>query len=363
MYQSQVKTKRQDKTAKSVIQAKHHSAAKQSSSAYQLMPNHSVSGQMIGGSIWDANLHNNLHSGQSPLQRYTRVKKEKDPLVLSQSDPVLTKKNKPSNLPLSNNVISRYVKLDQVKETKTTTDDIADKHNLLISDDGTAATGHKESKLLYATAERINEANVALAQEKSPIKLEAASTPKEITLSTNAGFKGQKLTKYEPHWIASNKEPRYRQQKSGKLATLPIDCGRAALAVTGKAKMTLGYDNVDGAGPNPEFQRLDVLAGIKNLSPEAEAELKNAMMEIANADEKGTVIDKAHSENSDKNVTLEWNKWSYNHKTESVNKSNVERKEYTPGELNQEYNRDIESSDKLKYNLADIEKKTGFLYG
>ena len=76
--QSQVEAKRQDKTAKSVVQAKHHSAAKQSSSAYQLMPNHSVSGQRIGGSIWNSH----LHSRPLSLQRNVVMDQRNEPLQL-----------------------------------------------------------------------------------------------------------------------------------------------------------------------------------------------------------------------------------------------------------------------------------------
>lgn len=264
------------------------------------------------------------------------------------------------------NVVARYVNLNQVAELRTTgifkgaANLFPDTNDLLISDDGTAAAGKRGDKLLYATNARKGEANHALAAAHSPIRLNKASTAKEITLPGGAPFNGSKLTKYEPQWIAKAEEPEKHQQHSGKLTELPTGCNVAALSVTGKASLTLGYDAVDAKGIQAEFQRLDALAMVKGLDVQKTTTIKERMTAYLEAKMKLRAIHEAYKKSRpdapEAKIKVNLVNFDFNAVSGNFNTVSSDSPSYNREELLERFDYYKDSRDHWQKSLANQEK-------
>lgn len=168
-------------------------------------------------------------------------------------------------------VVSRYVKPNWITRAWYSFPD-----NFTIADDGTAATGQRGDKILYATAARRVEANNRLKAAGSPVVIAVHQNGGQFNLAS--GYGGKTITRLEPRMDPTALPlAGVKVDKQNAITETPADCQKTAERVTGKNLRAVG-SSITGGGNLPRLQRLDTLAQASNLGDPERIALANAFI-------------------------------------------------------------------------------------
>ena len=208
-----------------------------------------------------------------PVNDDARLEKEADVMGYKASQGMATRSPSHSlkSIGVRSPVISRYVQPGALARGW-----YGFPNHFTIADDGTAATGQKGDKLIYATAARRAEANNRLAAVGSPVVIAQHQNGGQFNLADMYG--GQTISRLIPT-INPVALPLAGVQVDAQNAVTdtPADCMNTAKRVTGQNLGAVG-DTITGGGNLPGLQRLDTLAQASNLGYPVRIALANAFI-------------------------------------------------------------------------------------